>query len=369
MYCACALCLTPAKGKMAEIETGLQLRKENSKEEKRRMRNERKKRKRKQWSNAMERKKKGVEEGLKKQCLHNHSMAFTFWERWRHELQQRKEHLHCQTSGSSSERECGIHCIDQKLLLDPPTQLDTTEPQWLGRGSFGVVKRQIYRGLDVAVKEYLPRTLACDVLEEAKTLNQLSHPNLPHLVGVSLTCKPLRMVTLFYGIDGKCITFQHAFRDPSFSINAEEWIGLCCDIADALCYLHSRKILHNDLKGNNALITDTLRSVSGYSAILIDLGKSCSIHKGRKYKLTESERSSFRFRCSHVAPELVSGLICQCPETDTFSFGQLCKQVVGLNVFKSSVKKLKFYNVAQQCVQDYRQRPTLAFILKALKEL
>ena len=41
------------------------------------------------------------------------------------------------------------------------------------------MKLQLYRGIYVAVKQFLPQTFINDVLNEAKRLMKLSHPNLP----------------------------------------------------------------------------------------------------------------------------------------------------------------------------------------------
>ena len=41
-----------------------------------------------------------------------------------------------------------MHVIDSCSLQDP----DGTRDPWIGRGSFGVVKLQVYRGISVAVK-------------------------------------------------------------------------------------------------------------------------------------------------------------------------------------------------------------------------
>ena len=44
--------------------------------------------------------------------------------------------------------------------------------------------------MDVAVKEFLPRTAVVDLMHEAKILASLSHPNLPYLFGVYTKVPP-----------------------------------------------------------------------------------------------------------------------------------------------------------------------------------
>ena len=110
------------------------------------------------------------------------NMARTYWERWRWESQKRKESLvplsqHHQSSHRPSTTD--IPQINPAMLTNLTEGLDN----YIGRGSFGIVKLQLYRGIYVAVKQFLPRTFIDDVLNEAKCLMKLSHPNLPHFLG------------------------------------------------------------------------------------------------------------------------------------------------------------------------------------------
>ena len=110
-------------------------------------------------------------------------MSRSYWERWQWELQRRKECVareralsQAWTGNSSRSTSDGprIHEIDPDLLHDPD---DVST--YIGRGSFGVVRMQVYRGIEVAVKELLPRTLATDVRHEARVLASFCHPYLP----------------------------------------------------------------------------------------------------------------------------------------------------------------------------------------------
>ena len=65
---------------------------------------------------------------------------------------------------------------------------------YIGRCSFGVVRVQIYRGIKVAVKELLPRSLASDVRHEAGILAMFCHPYLPLLFGIHTATQPYKIV-------------------------------------------------------------------------------------------------------------------------------------------------------------------------------
>lgn len=72
---------------------------------------------------------------------------------------------------------------------------------YLGRGSFAIVKAQMYRGIKVAVKEFLPRCVKDDVLQEAAILSHLCHLYLPLLLRISSCAQPLRCIMQFHGVD------------------------------------------------------------------------------------------------------------------------------------------------------------------------
>ena len=69
----------------------------------------------------------------------------------------------------------------------------------MGRGSLVRVKVQLSRGVLVAVKQFLPRTVIQDVVNEVEILCQL---NYPYFFGAYVTKEPYLIVTQFEGILG-----------------------------------------------------------------------------------------------------------------------------------------------------------------------
>ena len=55
------------------------------------------------------------------------------------------------------------------------------------------------------------------------------------------------------------------------------------ECADALLFIHSKEHLHNDLKGDNVIISDINNSLH---PVIIDFGKSTLLTKGKLYKLS-----------------------------------------------------------------------------------
>ena len=103
---------------------------------------------------------------IETQMLTYKCMASTYWERWRFELDERKalqerekeylfqiKHKLPSTSGLPQT----IPSIDRSLLYNLPSTMNSKDI-YVARGSFGIIKHQSYRGIEVAVKEFLPRS-------------------------------------------------------------------------------------------------------------------------------------------------------------------------------------------------------------------
>ena len=74
-------------------------------------------------------------------------------------------------------------------------------------------------------------------------------------------------------------------------------------ISDALQFVHSQGIIHNDLKVKTVVLE---KREDGFNPVIIDFGKS-STAKSHKRMLTSNERAKYLSKYRHVAPELVSG--------------------------------------------------------------
>lgn len=333
---------------------------ENTKEEKRRMNKKRKKklvRLKKLAASEDMRKTLASETKLKESAQRESakykSMSRTYWERWRWELEKRKESF---SPHHFSDQ--GIQHIDPDLLSDPILDGEQKEV-FIGRGSFGVVKMQVYRGIKVAVKEFLPRTCADDVHHEASIMTHLCHPNLPMLFGVCLQCKPYyRIVMQCHLLDNsEAITIEQELREKGFS-DSVIWLMLCFQIFEAVSYLHTEvRILHNDIKVDNILITDSVTLPTGYQIVLIDFGKATLFKNAKRYDLSVLERQEYLRRYPHLAPEVIEGETKQSTQSDMFSLGLVIHKIIDAECFKgiidSSLSKLKWFAEVCRNVQYY----------------
>ena len=113
---------------------------------------------------------------------------------------------------------------------------------YIGRGSFGVVKLKLYRGIYVAVKEVLPRTLLFDVIKEAEMVSHFTHPSLPHLFGICVDKTPYSIITQFEGICiGKVIPQSltlHKELQEGNRLHGLKWICTCAQLVEAVRYLY-----------------------------------------------------------------------------------------------------------------------------------
>ena len=105
-------------------------------------------------------------------------MTITFWERWRWEVEKRKELML-----SSTRIGRALHAsippqnfseIDPDALHSKPA--GTSSNYYIGRGSFGIASLQMFRGMQVAVKQLHTHAVLEDVQQEAGILANLCHP-------------------------------------------------------------------------------------------------------------------------------------------------------------------------------------------------
>lgn len=268
------------------------------------------------------------------------SMAKTYWERWRFELDERKQLLSNEREKFKHQYKSGeLAVIDRSLLNDPSPESTATASVYVGRGSFGIVKFQIYRGIPVAVKEFLPRTCIEDVHKEASILQKLCHPYLPLFLGICTSKMPYIVVMQYHGINGKSITVKDELIRHTLVTDDihRTWIVLCAQLIEALAYLHGVVgIIHNDLKSNNVLFSHVFKQkvVSaharslGFQLIVIDFGKASLKDSGKKYTLSCSEIEQYRKRFPHMAPELVDAKKKESTASDIYAYGMLLNTII-----------------------------------------
>ncbi len=223
---------------------------------------------------------------------------------------------------------------------------------------FSLVRLQLYRGIKVAVKEFRPHTICEDVKYEATILATL---NLPYVFGVCTRSRPHRIVMQFHGIDSETVTLYRELSEHPIGITQPMmWLVICVQVLEPVQYIHSHKILHNDIKSNNILITTSpFGSSSGASIaatgpsalidvraydrhiVLIDFGKATMESQSRRHHLSESEKVEYLVKFPHIAPEVVHGESRQTTRSDMFSIGNVLQKMLDYDCFRTFPNKTK----------------------------
>ena len=146
--------------------------------------------------------------------------------------------------------------LDPVFLLDPREVIYKQEKEsLLGTGAFGEVYRGKYKGRAVAIKLYTAKENTKveegfkKLRSESKVLQQLHHPSLVCMVGV--TVHPTMSLVLEEAPEGSLLALLLTGQ-KSFSRIVLYRIAI--QVASALCFLHSINIIFRDLKVGNVLL-------------------------------------------------------------------------------------------------------------------
>ena len=327
-----------------------------------------------------------------KEALLYKNMARSYWERWQWELHKRKEAIKEQlrivkqipSTLPKTQASALLHEVQPDLLHDPVKSDGSTTEEYIGRGSFAVVRLQLYRGFHVAVKEFLPRSVHADVIHEATVLTKLCHPYLPFLFGVCTSSLPLKIIMQFHGIGSKPLTLAQELVSSRHMIHdSTAWLLLCSQLMEAMLYLHTQiEIIHNDIKCNNILLADSPSIASSssshnglllqYHVVLIDFGKATDRTRGRHYNLSEIEKVTYLTRYPHIAPEVTHGERPQSTSSDIYSLGKVLLRMADYGCFRSLSRdnRSKVTMLGENCCSiHYFRRPSAKQCLNSMMSL
>ncbi|KAG6694986.1 hypothetical protein I3842_09G074700 [Carya illinoinensis] len=198
---------------------------------------------------------------------------------------------------------------------------DLEELRELGSGSFGTVYHGKWRGSDVAIKRikkicFTGRSseqerLTTEFWREAEILSKLHHPNVVAFYGVVQDGPggTLATVTEFM-VNG---SLRHVLLSKDRQLDHRKRLIIAMDAAFGMEYLHSKNIVHFDLKCDNLLVNlkDPLRPICKVG----DFGLS-------KIKRNTLVTGGVRGTLPWMAPELLNGSSSMVSEkVDVFSFG------------------------------------------------
>ncbi|KAG6467594.1 uncharacterized protein LOC122036576 isoform X1 [Zingiber officinale] len=211
--------------------------------------------------------------------------------------------------------------IDEIGNLQVIKNSDLEELQELGSGSFGTVYHGKWRGTDVAIKRINDRVFSgnsseqdrarADFLNEACKLGSLHHPNVVAFYGIVLDGPGGSIATVTeFMVNG---SLRRALQKNEKMLDRRRRLLIAMDVAFGMEYLHSKNIIHFDLKSDNLLVN--LRDPQRPICKVADLGLS-------KLKYETLMSGGMRGTLPWMAPELLGGKDIKYSEkVDVFSFG------------------------------------------------
>ncbi|KAL6214407.1 hypothetical protein ACLB2K_013841 [Fragaria x ananassa] len=197
---------------------------------------------------------------------------------------------------------------------------DLEELRELGSGTYGTVYHGKWKGSDVAMKRikkscFAVRSLGQDQLtdfwREAQILSNLHHPNVVAFYGIVPDGTGGTLATVAeYMVNG---SLKHALVKKDRSLDQCKKLIIAMDAAFGMEYLHSKNIVHFDLKCDNLLVN--LRDPQRPICKVGDFGLS-------RIKHNTLVSGGVRGTLPWMAPELLNGSSSRVSEkVDVFSFG------------------------------------------------
>ncbi|KAE8680327.1 Kinase superfamily protein with octicosapeptide/Phox/Bem1p domain, putative isoform 2 [Hibiscus syriacus] len=227
----------------------------------------------------------------------------------------------------SEKRNVGLPPLDPSLgdfdinTLQLIKNEDLEELRELGSGTFGTVYHGNWRGSDVAIKRikkscFTGRSseqerLTIEFWREADILSKLHHPNVVAFYGVVQDGPGGTMATVTeFMVDG---SLRHVLLRKDRLLDRRKKLIIAMDAAFGMEYLHSKNIVHFDLKCDNLLVN--LKDPSRPICKVGDFGLS-------KIKRNTLVSGGVRGTLPWMAPELLNGGSNKVSEkVDVFSFG------------------------------------------------
>ncbi|KAI9379290.1 hypothetical protein POPTR_017G072900v4 [Populus trichocarpa] len=189
----------------------------------------------------------------------------------------------------------------------------------IARGTFGTVHRGIYDGQDVAVKlldwgeeghrsDAEIASLRAAFTQEVVVWHKLDHPNVTKFIGATIGSSELNIQTEngHIGMPSNicCVVVEYCPGGALKSYLIKNWrrklafkvvIQMALDLARGLSYLHSKKIVHRDVKTENMLL-DKTRTVK-----IADFGVA------RLEASNPNEMTGETGTLGYMAPEVLNG--------------------------------------------------------------
>ena len=200
----------------------------------------------------------------------------------------------------------------------------------LGSGCFGQCTLYYLSQVRISAKSLFADEYS-HFIHECNIISTFCHPNVVFLLGICQ--KPRLILTIFHGIEeNKSLTLHSAIYSRKHAEDdrkghVENWTIIMSQLISGLIHIHSKEILHNDLKCDNVVL--------GYSAganeltpVIIDFGKSCFGSQGKKYTLNAKQIALYKEKHPQIAPDLREGYCKQSTASDVYSLARIFNIII-----------------------------------------
>lgn len=202
----------------------------------------------------------------------------------------------------------------------------------LGRGAQGVVYLANDSELDrvVAIKTLTRKRQNANLVQEARNVSNLQHPNIVQLYEIGISEDVPYLVYQYF--DGESLKQR---LEQTANTKALDAVKIICKVLQGLAYAHKNGIVHRDINPSNILIS------KNNELKIMDFGISQSIG-------TATSTNEISGTVNYLAPELLSGQSIDAP-VDIFSTGlMLHEMLTGRMVFKAENHMAVMYKISHE---------------------
>lgn len=200
----------------------------------------------------------------------------------------------------------------------------------VGKGHYGVVYKAVYthsdsdKQTDVAAKILQSRAENTQqFVQDVAQARDLSHPHLLRVLGASVGPGEDPIVVTPFMATEDLISY---IREPSKTLNLADLLIYCNQIADAMVYLESLRIIHRNLAARNCIVVEQQEENQPVSILLTDYAVTSSLFPREFYQ--PSDKGAVSELVRWMAPESLSEDFTFSSHTDVWSYGVVMWEVL-----------------------------------------